>query len=344
MCLKEIDAVQYRDWFLQHRLQLRNRSPYHHPAWLNAVSGGIGFELKIVGVYDGAELVAAMPGFMTRRGPFRLFGSPLRGTLTSYLGPLGFGPAVEAENLLALVATCNTFARNNWGVRYARYTLRDAPNQPAETLEDTWTLQHPGSYRLELPSDEATLWSGLKSDCRRNIRRAERLGIEVVPFGDARQFYKMLDGTYRRHGSTSFHPKKFFQDLLTDLAPHGILDSWGARFEGNIVAAGLFLKDDQEMHFVSGASVTDNGNLPTSYPLHWQAIQAAAKSGIQHFNSDASRIESIDRFKKAFGLRLNKRFTLIWAPKYVQRLSKIYISSYRYARKIRAGVRRGSSS
>ena len=337
MLLKEIDERRYSQWYFHHKSELANRSPYHHPAWLEAVSDGIGFQLKIVGAYEGGELVAAVPGFLTRRGPFRLFGSPLRGTLTSYLGPLGIAPAVQGENLLALVSECNAFARRTWGVRYARYTLRDTPAE-TPTFDQTWTVQRPGSYRLELPSDEASLWSGLKSDCRRNIRRAERLGVEVVPFYDAPQFYRMVDGTYRRHGSTSFHPKRFFQALLTRLSQHEILDSWGAKLEGEVVAAGLFLKDDREMHFVSGASVSGRGNLPTSYPLHWKAIQAAAKCRLQCFNSDASRVQSIDQFKKAFGLQFSKRFTLIWAPSYIQRLSKIYISSHRYLRRIRASV------
>lgn len=340
MLLKEIDERLYSQWYFRHRSDLANHSPYHHPAWLGAVSDGIGFQLKIVGAFEGGDLVAAVPGFLTRRGPFRLFGSPLRGTLTSYLGPLGTASTVQGENLLRLVADCNAFARRAWGIRYGRYTLRDTPAQTPPAFDQTWAVQHPGSYRLELPGDEEALWSGLKSDCRRNIRRAERLGIEVVPFDDAPRFCRMLDGTYRRHGSTSFHPQRFFNALLTRLSQHGILDSWGAKLDGEVVAAGLFLKDDREMHFVSGASVSGNGNLPTSYPLHWRAIQAAARSGLHCFNSDASRIQSIDQFKKAFGLQLNKRFTLIWAPSYVQRLSKIYISSHKYLRQIRASVSR----
>jgi hypothetical protein len=88
LALREISSEMYGEWFDRHTVELKYRSPFHHPAWLSAASTGIGFALRFIGVFEAGDLVAAMPGFLTRRGPFRLFGSPLRGLMTSYLGPV----------------------------------------------------------------------------------------------------------------------------------------------------------------------------------------------------------------------------------------------------------------
>ena len=86
MTFRALEAAEYASWFSANSASLPQRSPFHHPAWLDAVSQGTGFEVRFIGVVDGSEIVGAVPGFLTQRGPLRLFGSPLRGTMTSYLG------------------------------------------------------------------------------------------------------------------------------------------------------------------------------------------------------------------------------------------------------------------
>src|SRR5215212_7139389 len=86
--LTAISQDQYAAWFDQHRAMLYNRSPFHHPAYLNTVAKGMHVEATFIGMYVDNNLIGTLPGFLTRRGPLRLYGSPLRGTNTSYLGPL----------------------------------------------------------------------------------------------------------------------------------------------------------------------------------------------------------------------------------------------------------------
>jgi hypothetical protein len=160
---------------------------------------------------------------------------------------------------------------------------------------------------------------------------------------DAHLFYQMLDETFRRHGTTSWHPERFFQLLIAGLVPRDLLWARGARYEGHIVAAGLFLHDDQEVHYVSGASFPQFGSMPTSYLLHWSAIETAARNGLRVFNSDASRVRSIDQFKESFRPTLDKRYTLIWSPETVYRAQKIFISAYRNLRQFRAWLKPGRS-
>lgn len=326
---------EYRDWHEGSASPRPPHSPFHHPAWLTAVSQGLDRQLVTVSVHSGDRLLAMIPGFMERRGPVRLFGSPLRGTMTSYLGPAMVDTA--PDNAAAQIAEAALgFARSELGARYVRFTLRNAPESELPEMSGGWRQQRPKSYRLDLTEGVDAVWNGLTSDCRRNIRRAEREGVEIVRLEDPRVFYRLLDATLRRHGSTSFHPLRFFESLFDEPVQAGILQPLAASYQGSIVSAGIFLRDRNELHYLSGASDPEFGSLPTSYGLHWHAIRDAIANGTLVFNSDASRIRSIDRFKESFRPRLERRHTVIWAPKPVYLAQKRGIAIYHRYRSVRA--------
>jgi len=152
----------------------------------------------------------------------------------------------------------------------------------------------------------------------------------------------MLDGTMRRHGTVSWHPERFFHQLMEGLPPRDLLWSWGARYDGKIVAAGLFLHDNNEAHFLSGASEPEYGSLPTSYLLHWHAIKRAADHGLQTFHSEASKVRSIDQFKESFRPALGRRHTLIWSPRFVRRAESVFMSASGRLRQLRTHLDRPS--
>jgi hypothetical protein len=339
LALREISSEMYGEWFDRHTVELKYRSPFHHPAWLSAASTGIGFALRFIGVFEAGDLVAAMPGFLTRRGPFRLFGSPLRGLMTSYLGPVIL-PGTEID-VIALIEACSEFARKRWRVAYTRFSLRDAPAGETPDLGPGWRQEMPRSYRLDLTRGVEPLWAGLESDCRRNVRKAERLGIGTSEMNDPHVFYTMLDRTMRRHGTVSWHPEPFFRQLVDGLTPRDLLWSWSADYDGKIVAAGLFLHDTDEMHFLSGASDPEYGSLPTSYLLHWHAITTAACAGLGSFHSEASKVRSIDQFKESFRPTAERRHTLIWSPSLVRRAESAFISASARFRGLRKRLDRG---
>lgn len=341
LILQEISFERYQDWFEQNYSSLNNRSPFHHPAWFDCVSRGIKFEIFVIGIFKGQDLVAALPGFLTRRGPMRLVGSPLPGAMTSYLGPVGMLDFQNKEKLEELISEFDLFVRKQLSASFFRITMRDASQHYPMDLTSNWEQERPRSYRLDLTPGEDELWMGVKSDCRRNIKRAKREQIEIVPLLDAGMFYYFLEQTLMRHGTTSWHKERFFQLLLSELVPRELLWAWGAKFKGETIAAGLFFHDEHEMHFLSGASLPKYGNLPTSYLLHWHAIVTATQAGLKIYNSEASRIPSIDRFKESFRPNLERRHTLIWAPNYARIAKKVYVYSSSTLRSLRSKLEKG---
>jgi hypothetical protein len=335
LTLRTISMTEYGEWFARNNGDLHHRSPYHEPSWLNATARSVKFVPVVIGIYDGRELTAAVPGQVTRRGPFRLFGSPLRGTMTSYLGPISLDHRLVHDGLPELLLRCQEHVRKQWHASYARITMRNEP-EPLPDLGDSWRAQRAPSYRLDLTRGREAVWAALKSDCRRNIRRAEREEIEIAPFADPGLYYRMLHATFDRHGAKSFQTERFFHALIADVPSPVPLQALAATRHGEVIAAGLFLHDCAEVHFVSGASFPDNGSLPTSYLLHWHAITTAIDRGCHVFNSDASRVRSIDQFKESFRPELQKRCSLIWTPPHVRRAERMFMSSRKRRRQRRA--------
>lgn len=334
--MKAISEETYQQWFNANYPTLQHCSPFHQPAWLGAVAQGIGFTTCFVGVFEGKELVTAVPGFLMGWRSARLWGSPLRGTMTSYLGPVSVKTLPTGDELVEFIARCNDFVRREWRALSTRFTLRNVPSEGELQLPTNWKRQRSGSYRLDLTGGQPVVWNRLKSDCRRNIRKAKLLEIETMPFEDGQLYYHMLNDTLKRHGTVNLHPERFFSLLLSELVPHDLMWAWSARYEDNIIGVGLFLHDVQEVHFVSGASLPQYGTLPTSYLLHWRAIEEGMRQGLRIFNSDASRVRSIDQFKESFRPVLEKRYTLMWAPGYMRSTQKLFISTTRLLRRVKS--------
>ena len=336
--LKVISHDTYAAWFEQQRGLLQHCSPFHHPAWLAAVGKTLPFEVVFVGGYYGHELVAALPGVLTRRGPFRLFGSPLRGTMTSELGPVGLALPSTAPELFDSVQRYSRFARKQWGVEYTEVALREFPVAQHD-LGGGWERSERCSYRLLLDRDEAALWAALKPRARRHIRKAQQLGIRIVPLDDARLYYRMLDETFARRGTSGWHPEHFFRVLLDELVPQQVVWALGAEYEGQIIAAGLFLRDDQELYYLSGASFSHYRYLPTSYLLHWHVITSAVRAGIQVYDfAGRGNIPSIDHFKESFSPQPTVSCSLSWAPPHVRYAKRLFLSSLPYVRRFKRWI------
>lgn len=334
--MRSITFDEYQEWYKRNCNSLYYNSPYHQPSWVNAVSRGINFEPVFIEISQASKLYTVIPAFFTKRGPFNLFGSPLRGALTSTLGPVSLYPIDLKTDILGLFDEVRDFARQKWGVHYCRFSTRFVKNDSILVLSSDWVIEQPGSYWLDISGGEEAVWNGLKSDCRRNIRKAQKLGIEVVPFNDMESYYRLLEKTYQRHGSSSWHPKKFFRIILEELVPQGIIWAWGASYQGEIIAACLFFHNDQEVHFISGASNPQFGNLPTSYILHWHAIETAIQKGLSVYYSDSSGVRSIDQFKEAFNPVLKKRYTMIWSPAPVKVAQSIFLFGNSSFRKLKS--------
>jgi Acetyltransferase (GNAT) domain len=345
-----IPTEQYETWFAQHRGTLLGRGPFHDPAWLRAVAHGARYRLACVGCFADGELVAAVPGFLGRRGPFRLFGSPLGGTLTSILGPVAVGDR-SCKILAEAILACSDFAHKVWGVSYSEFRTRHRLVEPPMIDLSEWTERPRASCAIDLTRGEAGLWAAIRSDCRRMLRKSERCGIEIVPYqGTAEEYRRMLAETLGRSGpeataSATFYGVSFFQALFEQLGPSGPLWAFVARYQGRTISIVLLVHDDQEAHYISGASLSSYRHLPTSYLLHWQAMLTAMRAGLRVYDfGSAPGPPGSAAFKESFAPEAIEYTRLSRASRLVRGAKAAYTRSIAVRARLEAWWRQSASA
>ena len=146
----------------------------HLRAWIDALAASnCGTPLYLL-LEDDAGIVGALPGLIVKVGRWRLFGSPLEGWQTVSLGP-AFDPA--RFDTAAFAAAIVPYLEREHDIDHIEllHLGLDADAMRAAGFEDERVF----TYRAPLyPNDEARTFRQLKLSARRNVKRAQRLGLK----------------------------------------------------------------------------------------------------------------------------------------------------------------------
>lgn len=280
---------------------------YHHPLWLDAVEEGLGLELILLGIYADNELISVLPGFVKQKGPARLFGSPLRGTMTPYLGWLN--RQENRPDTQAVLEKIYRFCSGALGCHYVEIGFPESPSDSAgRPVPEGWHTGERQTYVLDLRGGEEALWKNLEQRGRSHVKKARKSGVVVESLTDRRvidDFYPMLQASFRRHQAVSPHPKRFFEALHERLVPNARMQVLAARHEGRIIAMGLFAHNQHEIHFVSGASLAEYHHVYPNNLMHWQVIESSTQRGLTKYDFGGKGQPGIDKFKETFGPRVH---------------------------------------
>lgn len=332
---QEIGGADYAQWYVHHATKLHGRSAFHHPGWLRVAEEGSGQKLIYIGILKDGTLVAAAPAFLKRVGPLKFFGSPLRRTMTPCLGPVWLSEKGVETSQVELAKVCGAFARRHWGASYTEFCFREPVTLGHESLDSSWEYRKLTTYYLDLAQGEHKLWSRLRTRCRRHVRKGQQLGMRIVPLTDPRVYYEMLNETFGRRGSSLLHSEKFFRLMLEKIPPE-VLWAWGVEHEANIIAAGIFIRDDHEVHYLSGASSSKFRTFPTSYLLHWHAITKSIEAGLQIYDlGGRGPTENLDLFKKSFDPEIAEWSLLTQTSSHIRYARDMVVHSLPLMRKIK---------
>lgn len=244
--------------------------PFHHPSWSKLLAECYGYRPFLLAVANGAGGVAAALPTMEVR-------VPLRGTRWVALPFTDYCPPIRRAGLseVDLVGELDA-ARRNAGVR---------------NLEVRAGLQGPRSHtrsgavthRLRLPGNPETVFRGFsRSQVQRNIRRAEREGVEVHRGQQRRDlievFYRLHQQTRRRHG-VPVQPRRYFSLLWDCLISQG-LGFVSIAYSGNAAVAGaVFLTWNGTVTYKYGASDPAYWSLRPNHLIFWDAIRWSCTNG-----------------------------------------------------------------
>jgi glycosyltransferase involved in cell wall biosynthesis len=199
LVLREAKPVEVESWDDLIR-QFPGHRVVHTRSWLRSLEDSkLGRSCYIVGE-RGGRVVACLPGLVTRVGPLRLFGSPLPGWQTVGMGPLYDPAAVDHGELAAALIP---FLRARYRVHHVEIMTDTLDPTAMRTAGFRGEPFH--TFRAALhPGDEARTLRGFKDSARRNVKRAEKLGL-IVRFeaGDeafAAEHFAQIQEVFERGG------------------------------------------------------------------------------------------------------------------------------------------------
>lgn len=131
------------------------------------------------------------------------------------------------------------------------------------------------------------LWNSLNQLWRRNVRKAEKAGVEVSTGArsDLAAFHEVYVETAHRDGFVP-RPLSYFEqmwDVMNDAVP-GQLSVYLARHEGEVHAATLRVRVGSRDWYSYGASTTAGRDLRPSNAVQWQMMCDALGAGAEVYD------------------------------------------------------------
>lgn len=287
----EVDDPRWRT-FLDGR---PDAHPFHHPGWSRTMADAYGYRPLVLAMEDtSTELLGAVPA-MEVRLPWQRRPRWVSLPFTDHCAPL-LGPGVEAARFRAELEAARLAA----GGREAevRTDLGDA----AWRTPTSAVIHH-----LPLdPDPDAVLARTHRSQVQRNIKKAEREGVEVrraaVSTDLTQVFFDLHVGTRQRQG-VPVQPRRFFRALWDHvIAPgHGFVLL--AHVGATPVAGAVFLSWNGTLVYKYGASDPHHLSARPNHAIFREAITWGCTHGCRSLDFGRTDVanEGLRSFKSAWG-------------------------------------------
>ena len=291
-----------------------SRELFHSQAWLDYLAASRGVEIQRWAIHEDGRPIGYFCGGLLQKGPFRIFGSPLKGWGTNFLGPV-INRDVDQR---AFFRALDELARRE---RWAMLELENPILSEACFEAHGFSSYPQPTFLVELtPEDPQIMWGRIQQ--RSEVRKARRNGLIVEDTNDpaiADEYYDQYIEILRPKHTFPSYDRTCPRLLFEHLRPYGRLLALQVREPGGlIVATGLFPYDDRTLYFWGGAGRLSGRKHAPNDLLHWTAMEMGAARGLRLYNMCGNGF-----FKSKFGGTYD-------APK---RWQKYYWASARWARR-----------
>ena len=141
-----------------------------------------------------------------------------------------------------------------------------------------------------------------KSSLQRQIRKAEKAGLQVDNERNIEEFITVHEKSFHRQGKQPDIPKQYFYQLAELLSKKNCGELLMVRDENHHVHAALFrVWDATTAYYLSGGTSEAGLYSGAMSYLMWKAIQRSQEQGLKQFDFEGSMEAGIHRFFKNFG-------------------------------------------
>jgi D-aspartate ligase len=302
MRVREASAEELGRWDTIVRGFPNHRLP-HTRAWIDSLAAcNCGRPLYLL-LEDESGIVGCFPGLLVTVGRWKLFGSPLAGWQTVSLGP-AYDP--DRFDTSAFVSSVVDYLEREHDVDHIEmlHLGLDAGAMRAAGFEGEPVI----TFRAPLfPNDEARTLKQLKVSARRNVKRAQRLGL-ITKFEDDERFvdehYRQVQEVYRRGGFSVPFGKQRVLEFFRALKASGNLIAISVYLPGGRVniATGIFFVEGTELLLWMWAHHQHYRWYRPTELMTWTVMQRAIELGCTTFDFMGG-----GEFKTKFGAELDRQ-------------------------------------
>ncbi len=270
---------------------------FMQPWYLNAVCQKGNWE--VVCVQRGGQVVAALPYYLVRKGPFRYIGMPW---LTKMMGPYvtrSFRKSPKLQRMVKeLIEQLPKVAAFHQNFHYAI----------TDWLPFYWkgyrqTTMY--SYVLAPLNNLDDVYKGIHSDYRNNKIKKARSIVRVTSNRSLEDFYRVQTMSFTRQGKPFAIPFSFLKKYDAAMEPHQCRKLFFAVDEQERIHSVVYLLwDNQSAYYLMAGDDPALRSSGAGILLVWEAIQYAQKElGLDRFDFQGSMIPAIEKVRRKFGAR-----------------------------------------
>lgn len=305
-------------------------SPYHSSEYLEVLCRCAGGSFRILGVYDGRELVGGIPLY-ERESVAGVYVRPR--LLLHYNGLVlrDYGTKYPSRITSRHLGIMEALERGLGRLGHAGVELRcRSPRADLRPLlEQGWSASPSYTYVVDL-SDTERLRDRIDPDKRRMADRARERDVEVTEDGDFGSFFRLHRLVVERKGAPIYLPRGRFERYVGELRGRDMLRLYHARLEGGrSVAAALVLASGHPVaHTVSAAADPDHYDTGASSLLRWRTFEELAGDGYAANDLTGAALGTVSRFKREFGSELELNLVLRGGESLLYRMERAARSRY----------------
>jgi D-aspartate ligase len=274
----------------------------HTRAWLDSMQAARLGEAVLMVLERDREIVGCLPGLIVRVAGWRLFGSPLPGWATSGMGPvfdpqrLGTGEFIDAMSAhLTAVRGVRHIEMIHAGLDESEMQSRGFRSEAVPTLRTGLDPDYP----------ERT-FSRFARSARQNVRRAERLGLEIrfgVDDAFAHDHFDQVRQVYRRGGMEVPFSEERLAAGIRAMNASGALLALSAFLPASDIriATATFLVEGDELQLWMWAHHPHYRWYRATELMTWRAMRHAMSLGCRTFD-----MMGRGEFKEKFGATLDE--------------------------------------
>ncbi|MCW2779512.1 MAG: Aminoacyltransferase femX [Frankiales bacterium] len=259
---------------------LPDRVLFQSRPWLEFLQEAHGVTPVVAELRREGRACGWFTGLLGQHAGLRVLGSPMPGWATQYMGFNLLPGTTRAEAVQALPA----FAFGE--LRCAHVEVCDRWSTGADL--PGWRSTGVTTFTLDLAPSLPAITAGLTSGTRQNLRKGERVGLQVEdaePAGFAADYYGQLQDVFAKQRLVPTYSQERVEQLVRHLHPTGALQLVRVRdAEGTSVATALVLGLGRSAYFWGGASWRQHQHLRPNEALFLHAFTTWKDRGATEFD------------------------------------------------------------